>query len=84
MPEVLKKYVETKDITGLGDVFDGLLKSYLTYDEKYVNIIDNELFKPITFYSRSIMVEQDKNLYDILLDENVSYNDNITIIDVEL
>ena len=35
MPEVLKKYVETKDITGLGDVFDGLLNSYLTDAEKY-------------------------------------------------
>jgi murein DD-endopeptidase MepM/ murein hydrolase activator NlpD len=45
-----------------------------------VNIVDNELFKPITFYSRSIMVEQDKNLYDILLDENVSYNDISDII----
>lgn len=35
MPEVLKKYIETKDITGLGDVFDGLLNSYLTDAEKY-------------------------------------------------
>ncbi len=53
---------------------------FVSLSNMIVNIIDNELFKPVTFYSRSIMVEQDKNLYDILLDENVSYNDISDII----
>ncbi|PJB14529.1 MAG: AAA family ATPase [Flavobacteriales bacterium CG_4_9_14_3_um_filter_32_8] len=35
MPEIIKEYVETKDITALGSIYDSLIASYLDDVEKY-------------------------------------------------
>lgn len=35
MPEIVKQYVELKDVSGLGHIYDSLLSSYLEDAEKY-------------------------------------------------
>ena len=35
LPEIIKEYVETKDITALGSIYDSLIASYLDDVEKY-------------------------------------------------
>jgi len=37
MPEIVKEYAETKDITGLGNLYDSLITSYMDDVEKYAH-----------------------------------------------
>ena len=60
MPEIIKEYVETKDITALGSIYDSLIASYLDDVEKYAT--NNSQVQVIRYVIKTSYFEANKRI----------------------